>query len=96
MLSPGDLAHDARVRGDLAGAVSKRVGVRTHELALVEGAAVAKDDLGRVFVWHEYGRAGQSAPMSIHAVGLKRLLDHADVKHGSHLESVGVHGGLLH
>lgn len=57
---------------------------------LLDLPAVAKDDLGRVFVWHEYGRAGQSAPMSIHAVGLKRLLDHADVKHGSHLESVAV------
>jgi len=51
MLSPGDLAHDARVRGDLAGAVSKRVGVRTHELALVEGAGTENKQSMRV---HHY------------------------------------------
>ena len=39
VLSPGDLADDTRVGGDLACTVSERVGVRGHELALVVGAS---------------------------------------------------------
>ena len=38
VLSPGDLADNAGVGGDLGSTVCERVGVRCNELALVEGA----------------------------------------------------------
>jgi len=53
MLSPSDFADDARVSGDLTSTVRERVSVRRNKLALVEGAAVANDDLRRVLVRHE-------------------------------------------
>lgn len=70
LLSLGDLADDARVAGQCSRGLVERVGVRGHELSLVVGAAVTDNDLGAVLVRHDYGWAGQSAPVRIWMVRL--------------------------
>ena len=62
--------------------------MRGHKLPLVVRAAVAQNELGRVFVGHDDRWLSETRSMSIRVVRLEGLLQHAGVEVGSNLVDV--------
>lgn len=80
ILSFGDFADDAGVRGQVRCCVFKHVVGRGHELFLVVLASVTDDDLGGVFVRHDDCRARKSTAVRVGVIRFKRLPCHTSVK----------------